>query len=263
MTYGDGMFVSADFGDTWASASQGLPPTFVPKGLAFDPLNAALLYVQGDFGVYRSRDGGRSWTSVLAGSGALDRVQHLAVTASSAVYVRRLLLRTARRRAQAMLAKPGRNWRIRPRATPTSSSRTSRRRRGALLATSTLGVARSIDDGTTWQTANSGMFGTVVEPDAGPPGPAEDLRRRLLSPRQQRNPRSWNRGATWQVLEVSTAAGRPYLHDLLIDPDNPDHLLVAVSGAPGFALSASRPARTPARRGALSRVLFDCLAIRN
>ncbi len=260
LTYGDGMFVSADFGDTWASASQGLPPTFVPKGLAFDPLNAALLYVQGDFGVYRSRDGGRSWTSVLAGSGALDRVQHLAVTASSAVYVRRL---APNGRQTLRSSDAGETWQELanpPSSDPNFEFSDLAATPGALLATSTLGVARSIDDGTTWQTANSGMFGTVVSS--------------LMQDRQDPQKiygvdyfrlasngilRSWDRGATWQVLEVSTAAGRPYLHDLLIDPDNPDHLLVAVSGAPGFALSGVATSQDAGETWSAQPGPFDCL----
>ena len=94
-----------------------------------------------------------------------------------------------------------------------------------------------------------------LEPDAGPPGPAEDLRRRLLSPRQQRNPALL--GPRRDVAGSGGVDGRRQtLPARLADRSGQSGPSPrgGLGGAGFRSLGASRPARTPARRGALSRV---------
>ncbi|MCL4214751.1 MAG: glycoside hydrolase [Gemmatimonadales bacterium] len=82
-TYGDGVYKSTDMGRTWANI--GLAPTRQISAVRVHPADPDLVYVaaQGDRwkgnaerGIYRSKDGGATWTLVLKGenltSGASD-----------------------------------------------------------------------------------------------------------------------------------------------------------------------------------------------
>src|SRR5690606_2901421 len=82
-TYGDGMYKSNDFGRTWSHI--GLETTRQIAAVRVHPDNPNIVYVaaQGDRwqgstdrGVYRSTDGGVTWTLILKGqnptSGAND-----------------------------------------------------------------------------------------------------------------------------------------------------------------------------------------------
>lgn len=78
LTYeGDGLYRSTDGGRTWRDV--GLRDSATIGRIAVDPANPRRLFVAatgslfrsgGDRGVYRSTDGGRSWTRVLAGANA-------------------------------------------------------------------------------------------------------------------------------------------------------------------------------------------------
>jgi len=59
------LFVSNDFGASWASISDGLPAESI-NVIAEDPTNEDILYVGTDLGVYVSLDRGRTWSSLSA-----------------------------------------------------------------------------------------------------------------------------------------------------------------------------------------------------
>ncbi len=59
------LFVSHDFGASWASISDGLPAESI-NVIAEDPTNEDILYVGTDLGVYVSLDRGRTWNSLSA-----------------------------------------------------------------------------------------------------------------------------------------------------------------------------------------------------
>lgn len=57
------LFVSADFGGSWASISEALPAESI-NVVAEDPTNGDILYLGTDLGVYVSLDRGRTWESL-------------------------------------------------------------------------------------------------------------------------------------------------------------------------------------------------------
>jgi photosystem II stability/assembly factor-like uncharacterized protein len=63
--YGDGVYKSYDGGAFWQRASGGLPePTFL-KTIAIDPLSPETLYAGGDLSLFKTVNGGISWTQIL------------------------------------------------------------------------------------------------------------------------------------------------------------------------------------------------------
>lgn len=89
-TYGDGVYRSTDQGRTWANV--GLAATRQISAVRVHPADPNLLYVaaQGDRwkgtperGIYRSRDGGATWTQVLKGENATSGASDLSMDPSN------------------------------------------------------------------------------------------------------------------------------------------------------------------------------------
>lgn len=85
-TYGDGVYKSTDLGRTWRHV--GLAPTRQISAVRVHPADPDLVYVaaQGDRwagtpdrGIYRSRDGGSSWSLVLKGQNATSGASDLSM----------------------------------------------------------------------------------------------------------------------------------------------------------------------------------------
>jgi photosystem II stability/assembly factor-like uncharacterized protein len=89
-TYGDGMYKSTDQGRTWAKI--GLASSRQISAVRVHPGNPEVVYaaVQGDRwkgtsdrGVYRSQDGGKTWTLVLKGENATSGASDLSMDATN------------------------------------------------------------------------------------------------------------------------------------------------------------------------------------
>ncbi len=77
VSYGDGVYKTTDGGDNWTS--MGLPSSERVAKIAIDPADSNTVYVcvpgklwsdSDDRGVYKTADGGKSWTKVLKGGNA-------------------------------------------------------------------------------------------------------------------------------------------------------------------------------------------------
>jgi photosystem II stability/assembly factor-like uncharacterized protein len=74
-----GLFRSTDGGTTWRALTSGLPAVAYfsdeihpVRALAIDPHNSNTLYAGTDFGVFRSTDGGETWSAVNSGLTSLS-----------------------------------------------------------------------------------------------------------------------------------------------------------------------------------------------
>jgi photosystem II stability/assembly factor-like uncharacterized protein len=65
-TFENGVQRSDDGGATWKPSSEGLPDPNAVYGFAVAPSDADIVYAPGGESVFRSADGGRSWTAVTA-----------------------------------------------------------------------------------------------------------------------------------------------------------------------------------------------------
>ncbi len=225
LTYNEGVFISADFGDTWESASAGLSEPYAPSGVVFDPHQPGVVYLYSYFGIYRTRNGGALWSLILPLYGEQDQVQHLAVRSDSAVFV----VKRSPPESIAILRSHdgGDTWEELPGPFPSEpymGFSDLAATPAALLAASWIGFFRSDDDGRTWQEADSGRNGATVAHlalDRQNPeriyGIDRSLGYRLL--------RTGDRGASWQKRDVATASGKLNVGDLLVDPNASDHLL--------------------------------------
>jgi len=61
-TQGDGLWKSVDYGDAWTRLT-GLPNTV--QGIAVDPANNSHVFASSSTGIWRSENGGATWTNVL------------------------------------------------------------------------------------------------------------------------------------------------------------------------------------------------------
>jgi photosystem II stability/assembly factor-like uncharacterized protein len=69
----EGIMMSTDGGSHWSPSNRGLP-ALDARSIAFDSVEPQRLYLVDSGAVYRSTDGGSSWTLVLGGSIAFQRV---------------------------------------------------------------------------------------------------------------------------------------------------------------------------------------------
>lgn len=216
--YGNGIYRSSDAGKTWSHL--GLDETQHIGKIAVHPKNPDVLFVAAighlyaanpDRGVYRSKDGGRSWQKVLFkddNTGAVD----VAIDPHNPKVVYACLWNTRR--------------------PPWYSYAPSNGPGGGLF--------KSTDGGTSWKqltaglpTGNIGRSGIAVAPSNS---------KRLYAvidclPDQGGCFRSDDAGATWSKLSSDTALwGRGwYFEKLAVDPRNPDIVYV-----PNVAVSRSK-----------------------
>jgi len=65
--YGNYLYRSDDYGESWTDLTSDLPPNRVLRTLREDPRNPGILYLGAEFGLFYSMDGGERWTEINAG----------------------------------------------------------------------------------------------------------------------------------------------------------------------------------------------------
>lgn len=155
-----GVFVSGDGGASWHKSSSGLVEASV-NDFAFDPANPLLLFAGTSHGVYRSLDGGASWTGVGPDYHA---VSSLLLDASSAQTLYAVLEGSVETSLDS-----GDSWTP---LSPLSGYYVLRLAQhpaypallfaGAISATPGNGILRSADGGVTWSPSGAGLPAIAV-----------------------------------------------------------------------------------------------------
>ncbi|HTP01790.1 MAG TPA: IPT/TIG domain-containing protein [Anaerolineales bacterium] len=220
-----GLWKTMNNGQDWTELTNGLPDTLV-TAIGMAPSNHAVLYAgtdgysgSPDTGLYKSINGGDSWTRVLAQNHFYNQIV-IDKNDPNRVYV-------AAEDAFLQSTDGGTTWVV--------SEQTRRdidtvgidyAHSGRLLGGGWHGMFESTDNGATWRSSNTGLTAQQVT-DLAYGIPTHTL---YAATYQGGIWQSIDLGSTWKHLPVDAT----FLGQVVIDPNNADHLVVAPTGVESF-----------------------------
>ena len=165
VSYGGGLFQSTDGAASWNAVNSGLPDSFFINAMAVDPRNPNTLYLGGNYGVFRSTDGAASWTR----AGNVFNVWNLAIDPldSGSVYALNdsgILKSTDGGGSWSVVSPEGTasdpypwlvGWLV---VAPGEGGPST-----VYAGGNARGVFKSLDGGSTWTLATSGLFATSID----------------------------------------------------------------------------------------------------
>jgi uncharacterized protein (TIGR03437 family) len=161
-TRGRGVWVSRDQGRTWQAASQGLGEAAQVFNLAFTLVFARInLLALTTTGVYRSTDGGQTWT--LSGPNLSSQFMSPARPGALAVSTEAAFV-IGPTGVVFSSSDGGQNWQERGRLPVQSSPSTLAAQGNTLLAGTATGLYRSTDQGQNWQLVTGGLPRNGIAP---------------------------------------------------------------------------------------------------
>lgn len=214
------LFKSLDAGRSWFGLERGLPTGFVPFALAVSPLDGRLALAGGTDGLFRSTDGGATWSAV---PGRYPPITALHISPHDA----REAIAGTELSGNFRSSDSGRTWRAATRGvgrdrygiTPGGIAFAAHPTDRAVLLMATAGgtaVYRSRDAGGTWSPCGGLPTQTVLDLRFTSDGAA------ALALQERGLFRSANAGETWQPApSVPAATG---LTALTLGGERPDHM---------------------------------------
>jgi photosystem II stability/assembly factor-like uncharacterized protein len=223
---GAGVFKSTDGGAKWSAANSGMPNAAV-VALAIDSQNPRTIYAVTNRGVFKSIDGGSSWSAVdlgmpdflvsalaidpqdpntvyVSGNGAIFESTNGGLSWSASTFGQTV---TAASAIVALAVDPQNSGTV-------------------YAATMSDGVFKTMDGGTNWRAANSGLTATGVDALAiHPQNPG------TIYAAGYGVYRSTDTGATWRV---GVWAQPGWVTTLAIDPQNPSTVYAGTLGDTDF-----------------------------
>ncbi len=192
-----GIFKSVDSGASWTETGPDVPSTLAMFELAFDPANPRVLFAENLRAYFVTLDGGASWRTVKTIPGSL-----------------RGWPRRGKRRAEADI------W---PKGAVTVGDdaivvRPSGRR-GTAYAGTVSGVLKTIDNGISWESANTGLTGISSRVITVAGGSQPDAL--LVESGMHRLYRSSDGGESWASIALPQTNEHGYLSNVWAGPAGP------------------------------------------
>jgi hypothetical protein len=230
-TNGGGFFRSVDAGASWAAINTGVPgvANFTMTGLTVDPLNPARLYATGvsspaGGGVFKSTDGGASWTFTAVGNQNGIAAAGDPLAPGTVYAVGGPVLRSLDAGASWTQVEIG-NF-ISVAVDPTTPTTVYA---GGAVA----GISKSTDGGATWVPKGAGLGSNSVEAIAVHPTTSSVVYAGLDHFGVYK---STNGGDSWTPIGPVVGAANLSVTDLAIDPTNPDIVYAAGFANAGFGV---------------------------
>jgi photosystem II stability/assembly factor-like uncharacterized protein len=225
---------SIDGGATWVTKSAGLPPFEDVESIVVDPSAPNVLYAGiSDSGVYKSNDGGETWTPIgpLVGTNALS-VTALALDPSDPDTIFAAGFAAAVGGIGVYRStNGGASWATTPLPLTTRSLAFAPSAPGRLLAGTGEGIWRSDDGAVSWLAANAGLTNVAVRTLAvGTNGFV------FAGSTTGKVFRSTSGGASWDPLATHVFGEEVY--SLAVDPTNPAVLYAGSIGTQGIKKSS-------------------------
>jgi len=241
---------SADAGKTWTATSLYVPPYQCIETVSFAPSDAAVVYAEGPFGLFRSGDSGETWEPM--GPGPDFHVTTLAVDPEDSSHL------YAGSSAGAFISTDGgANWVKRNgglNGRPVNTLAVDPEVGTRLYAgTDGFGVSKSEDGAAHWFPANDGLNASRVFALAVDPADPE----RLYASGESGYLVTDDAGSSWRAIDAPVS----HFGVIAVDPGDPSILLASGKNGPAVVRSADRgetwePVLT-AQQGGQSSIVFD------
>ncbi len=220
---GGGLYVSQDAGRSWRPATQGLGDWIVSEIAVAPgfPFNDTVYALTWQSGLFRSTDGGATWTRT--GYQAIPPVgMNTRTLAVSPDFVNDNTLIVSTGESTSISRDGGENWWPLMENRATSLALPKAPDRKFLGSFSDVGVLRSDDGGATWQAASRGLrfdVGSRVALALSPDYARDQIAFALVQSFERSAVyRTTDGGTTWQI-EISGLAGKAQITALAVSPD--------------------------------------------